>query len=150
MIPGELDWQIRRFVYEIFVKRARPPDIDAVAARFDLSAQSAAQAIQRLHAAHALVLEAGSGEILMAPPLSAVATDYRVLVKGVWLYASCAWDSLGIPAMLNCDAVIEARHPLGKDRYRYRVRAGALESAGVELVHFVQPFRHWYDDIVDT
>ena len=57
-------------------------------------------------------LQPGGDAVLMAHPLSAVETDYRVIVDGVALYANCAWDSLGIPAMLGRDADIEARHPL--------------------------------------
>ncbi len=148
MKPTKTDWQIRLYIYAVFIERGRPPTAPAIAARFSLSAAAVAQSLQHLDAAHALVLR--DGEILMAHPLSAVRTDYRCQVNGRWLYANCAWDSLGIPAMLDADAQIEARHPLSREVMRYAIVDGQLQSAGDELVHFAQPFRHWYADIVDT
>jgi len=143
------DWQIRAAIYAEFVARGRPPAAPALAARFNLSEAAARQALERLDAAHALVLRAG--QILMAHPLSAVATDYRARAQGRWLYANCAWDSLGIPAMLAADAQIEARHPLQRDIIiRYAIVNGQLRGGAGKLVHFARPFRHWYDDIVDT
>ena len=127
---------------------AKRRGVSAIAREFGLSRRDAGLALQRLHAAHALVLQESSGEILMAHPLSAVPTDYRVTVDGLCLFANCAWDSLGIPAMLGGDARIEALHPLNGDQMHYAIVDGELQGAG--LVHFARSFRHWYDDIVDT
>ncbi len=144
------DWQIRLFVYETLIATGAAPSLAMLAERFGLSLPDARHALRRLHDAHALVLQAGSDEILMAHPLSATPTDYRVIIDDVALYANCAWDSLGIPAMLNCDAQIEARHPLGEEAMRYRIAGGELQNSEDRLVHFAHPFRQWYDDIVDT
>jgi len=148
MTPRNTDWRIRHFIYQDWIRSGRAPGKSAIAAEIGLSIRDTSLALQRLHTAHALVLEEGRGEILMAHPLSAIETDYRVSVAGLSLYANCAWDSLGIPAMLGCDARIEARHPLNGDHMHYETRGGKLRGAG--LVHFARPFRHWYDDIVDT
>ena len=150
MNPTERDWQIRRHIYEELVAGGRAPDAPAIATRFGIAQHDALQALRRLHEAHALVLGAGGDAVLMAHPLSAVATDYRVTVDGAARYANCAWDSLGIPAMLDRDAAIEARHPLTGDILRYSIEAGRLRGARGLLVHFAHPFRHWYDDIVET
>jgi hypothetical protein len=150
MIPTDKDWRIRRHIFEMLTASGRAPDARAIAERFAMSELDARRALRRLHAAHALVLKNDGDAVLMAHPLSAVATDYRVEVGGVALYANCAWDSLGIPAMLDKDAAIQARHPLTGDMLRYAVAAGQLRAEGDLLVHFAQPFRHWYDDIVET
>ena len=150
MTVSETDWDIRLFIYQALAASGRAPGVDAVSVRFGISASEARQALQRLHDAHALVLRAGSSEILMANPLSAAPTDYRVLLGGSELYANCAWDSLGIPAMLGADASIEARHPLTGELIEYAVEAGQLMGCRGNLVHFALPFRKWYDDIVDT
>lgn len=128
----------------------RAPDAQDIAARFGLSTGDARRALRRLHDAHALVLQPGGDAVLMAHPLSAAATAYQVLVDGVSLYANCAWDSLGIPAMLGCDATIAARHPLAGDTLRYAIENGRLRGGSDFLVHFAHPFRRWYDDIVET
>ena len=148
MKATETDWQIRHFIYEYWVEQSGPPDAGAIARRFALPKREALAALRRLHEAHALVLKANGEDILMAPPFSAVPTDYRVMVDDKSYYANCAWDSLGIPAALDRDAAIEARHPLSRDIVRYAVQSGRL--AGDGLVHFARPFRQWYEDIVDT
>ena len=148
--PTQTDWDIRLHVYEVFVSQGHAPSHQAIAAYFGIAAEAARQALSRLHAAHVLVLRPGSGDILMAHPLSAVETDYRVETGGVMLYANCAWDSLGIPAMLKQDAQIIVRHPLSREQIQYAVKKGQLETDSEGCVHFARPFKRWYDDIIDT
>lgn len=150
MTTIELDWQIRHYIYQSLIATGKSPSKNAIASHFAVTAPDVQQALRRLHEAHALVLKTGSDDILMANPLSAVPTDYQVYTDDVTLYANCAWDSLGIPAMLGCDARIEARHPYDGELMRYAVYAGQLESSEDRFVHFAHPFRYWYDDIVDT
>ena len=146
----QTDWDIRLHVYDAFVSQGHAPSPQDIAAHADITIDAAREALRRLHAAHALVLQPGSDDILMANPLSAVETDYQVETGGLKLYANCAWDSLGIPAMLKQDAQITLRHPLTGERVEYAVKKGQLESAGAGYVHFARRFRHWYDDIIDT
>ena len=145
----EIDWDIRHFVYRTLAG-GRASDANAISSAFGISPSAAEGALQRLHHAHALTLRAGSGEILMANPLAAAPTDYRVLVGDIALYANCVWDSLGVPAMLAEDARIQARHPLDGELIEYAVAGGQLSGGRDKLAHFALPFRRWYDDIVDT
>lgn len=149
LTPSNRDWQVRQHIYARLVATGCAPDVRDIAAQFAMQPAQAQAALQRLHDAHALVLDE-SGAILMAHPLSAVQTDYRARIDGRWLYANCAWDSLGIPAMLGCDAQIEALHPATREPIAYAVENGRLVGAADGLVHFAQPFRNWYDDIVET
>ena len=143
------DWDIRLFVYELLIATGAAATHADIANQFSISPDDARQSLLRLHHAHALVL-AADGEVLMAHPLSAVPSDYRVDVDAVTLYANCAWDSLGIPAMLGCDARVQAIHPLTREPVTYAVQQGELVDDDGGLVHFAHAFRHWYDDIVDT
>lgn len=86
----------------------------------------------------------------MANPLSAVPTPYRVQVKGKSLYANCAWDSLGIPAMLHDDAQIEARLIDQTEPICYAIGHGVLHADDQLVIHFPLPFRSWYDNLVHT
>ncbi len=147
---AQSDWDIRLHIYKVFVSQGRAPSCQAVAAHVGIEPEAARQALRRLHAAHALFLRPGSDDILMAPPLSAIETDYQVETGGLTLYASCAWDSLGIPAMLKQDAQISIRHPLTRERIQYAVKKGQLEADSAGYVHFARRFEHWYDDLVDT
>ena len=149
MKPTDRDWQIRQHVYSRLVATSHAPSVADIAAQFDISREDAQAALRRLDSHHALVLDA-NGEVLMAHPLSAVPSDYRSRIDGRWLHANCAWDSLGIPAMLDCDAQIEALHPITREPITYAIENGRLVGAEGALVHFARPFRNWYDDIVET
>lgn len=150
MTLSDSDWDIRLYVYQTLAEGGRAPDADALALQFGMAPSDAQKALQRLHDAHALVLRARSSDILMANPLSALPTDYRVRVGDSALYANCAWGAFGIPAMLSADARIQARHPLTGAGIELAVEGDRLSGCRGHLAHFALPFRHWYDDIVDT
>jgi hypothetical protein len=52
-----------------------------------------------------------AGRLVAAYPFSPTPTRHRVEVDGVQLYAMCAIDALGIPAMLDRDATITSTDP---------------------------------------
>ena len=86
----------------------------------------------------------------MAHPLSAVPTPYHVRVGERRYYANCAWDSLGIPAMLKQDAHIEARYAHTDEPVTYAVQNGEIIPPAQGIVHFALPFARWYDDLIHT
>jgi Alkylmercury lyase len=146
---SEQDWAIRLAVYRRFIATGRPPDSGEIAGEFGISPDEASRAYQRLHAQHALYVDPGTGLVRMANPLSAVRTAYRVSAGGVQLWANCAWDSLGIPAMLHADARIEAVSAISGETISYAIESGALRAAPA-VVHFPVPFDRWYDDLIHT
>ncbi len=84
--------------------------------------------------------------------MRAVETSFRVTVNGQRLFANCAWDSLGIPAMLAADATIEAVYTDAegaKEPAHYAIESGVL-TGDDGIVHFPLPFRHWYDNLIHT
>jgi hypothetical protein len=146
---SEQDWRIRQYVYEHFVEHGRPPSFAESGQALSIAADDARAAYHRLHEGHALFLQPGTDEIRMANPLSAVPTPYRVTVDGRTFWANCAWDSLGIPAMLHVDARIDAVFAHSREATSYSVEAGKLRR-GEGVVHFPLPFRRWYDDLIHT
>ena len=140
---------IRAQVYAFFIEQARPPAASELANRLGLPQDAVLQAYHRLSDAHAIFLEPGSDHIRMANPLSAVPTGFSVHSGGQTYWANCAWDSLGIPAMLHADADIEARIPGQAGTVRYAVRDGQLDAPPA-VVHFPLPVRQWYDDLIHT
>ncbi len=146
---SDRDWQIRLFIYRSFVDRGAPPTIVETAQRFGTSTDEARHAFHRLHRGHAIFLEPGTDDVRMANPLSAIPTPYRVNVNGQAVFANCAWDSLGIPAMLRQDAQIELRISDG-EVIHYSIEDGTLVADQALVVHFPIPFSHWYDDLIHT
>ncbi|CAG0949198.1 hypothetical protein ANRL3_00106 [Anaerolineae bacterium] len=144
-----LIWDIRVFVYQHFASTTRPPTIDETAIRFQINVEQAAMAYQELNRRHALFLEPGTHTIRMANPFSAVPTRFLVHARGNTYWANCAWDALGIPAALNCDATIETRCAETEQPITLKVQNNQVFSQD-ERIHFQIPFRHWYDDLVFT
>ena len=142
-------WEIRAFVYQHFAETTRPPRLEETASRFDLTVEQAASAYEELHQRHALYLKPGTHEILMANPFSGVETAFRVHANGKTYFANCAWDSLGIPAALHTEAEIEAVCAQSGEPIRLRVQDGQVQGTDA-LVHFLVPFRDWYNDLTST
>jgi hypothetical protein len=111
------DRWIRNLVYRRFVELGRAPTL--VELTDDLGGD-AEPALQRLHEAHALVLEPDRAEIRMANPFSDVPTPHRVEAGGRSWYGNCAWDAFGIPAACTSTATSRARAPTAGNRSRSR------------------------------
>lgn len=144
----QTDWNIRLYLYEMLVNTGSAPSHDAIAKKFDIPIGEAKQALHRLNDAHLIFLRPDTDDLMMAFPLSAVKTDYQVRLNGVDIYANCAWDSLGIPAMVKQDAQITISHPTTREAINYAVVDGTLQGEG--FVHIAKPFAEWYDDLIDT
>ena len=142
-------WDIRAFVYRHFAETTRPPAVQEVASHFALTSEEATSAYEDLHRRHALYLKPGTHEIWMANPFSGVETAFLVHANDRTYFANCAWDSLGIPAALNAYAEVEAACAQSGEPVRLRVSRQQIEGSGA-LIHFLIPFRDWYQDLTFT
>ncbi len=158
----DLLWQIRHFVYSHFADTTHPPSVDETANHFNISVEEAGELYKELHNRHAFFLEPETSTIRMANPFSGIRTDFKVHANGKTYFANCAWDMLGVPAALHCDAVIDAVCTGSNDSVQLEIRDGEIYALGDVpaaedgdesidlLVHFPLPFAHWYDDLVFT
>jgi hypothetical protein len=85
----------------------------------------------------------------MANPFSGVETPFKVYANHQSYFANCAWDSLGIPAALQVDADIETSCAQTDDLIRLQISDRQIRNSNA-LVHFLIPFKDWYDDLVFT
>ena len=139
--------RVRAHVYAWLVGTGRAPDADAVAASLNSTAPDVRDALERLAAAHALVLAPGSTDIWMAHPFSALPTDYAVTAGDRPYFANCAWDAAGILAMVGDGRCRTTCADCGAE-LAFDVDGGDLVGAGV--VHFAVPARRFWDDIAFT
>ena len=147
MDAAELD--LRNLTYSLFVELGHAPGAAEVAAEAGMTAEAVEAGWRRLHEAHALVLDADTGGLLMANPFSAAPTAYRVRVDDRWWYGNCAWDAFGICAALHTDGRIETSCPDCGDPIPIDVRDE--RPAPTDLVfHCLVPASRWWDDIVFT
>jgi len=132
--------------------------VDDTARHFNISTDEAGEYYKELHNRHAFFLEPGTLNVRMAWPFSALPTDFKVQVNGKTYYANCAWDMLGIPVVLQKDAVIEALCAESNDSVQLEVKDGEIIKSRSEakwannqlLIHFPLPFARWYDDLTFT
>lgn len=134
------DLDVRNRTYARFVELGRAPLPHELGAEDEVLASW-----ERLHDAHALVLDADRRRILMANPFAATPTPHRVSAAGRWWYANCAWDAFGIGAALRVDARIESSCPHCAERIVIDVKDE--EPVQPAAVHFVVPAARWWDDI---
>ncbi len=148
-ITDSLDQKVRRYVYDHFVERERPPTVAETAAHLNMALDEAKAAYKRLDQNHAFFLEPGSYEVRMANPLSAIPTQFRVHAKGRSWWANCAWDTLGTAAMLHSDAEVVSVYADSRQPLAFAVEDGHVPGR-VGVVHFAVPFSRWYDDLILT
>lgn len=162
----ECDGEVRLAVYRCFLEDGRAPSVRELAVELKAPPAAIEAALRRLADRHILVLEQNSEapKIRMAMPFSAVETSFRVEIPfGAW-WANCAWDALGIPALLKgagrlpkgTPTRITTHCPDCGDRLDLRLQdEGPPQLATDEpttppVVHFALPAARWWDDIAYT
>jgi hypothetical protein len=142
----DLDRRVRWLVYQHFIDTGMPPNMPMLTRETGSDLLAVEESLNRLADAHALVLEPGSFSIWMAHPFSAVPTSYPVQTGGRRYWANCAWDALGIPAMLGLDAKTVTLCPDCGESMILRVEEGSV-SSDEGVVHFLVPARSFWEDI---
>src|SRR5947209_18053231 len=100
------DRDVRRFVYDVVLRRGYPPTTAEAAAGLRATVDEVRACFARLAAGHILVLQSGAGEILMANPFSGVPTAFRVELDDYACYGNRIRDAMGIVAMRGRAALI--------------------------------------------
>ena len=137
--------RLRLEIYSHWMETGRAPLASELSTALDQDVDSA---LDELAAAHTIVFEQGSKQIRMAHPFSAAPTPYAVRSEGISYWANCAWDSLGIAAMLGRDTEAPAVCAVSGAPVDLGIRSGKIRGEGV--VHLLVPARHFWDDIVFT
>lgn len=140
------DDRIRHAIYKMFAEGGIPLSA-MLSHQLHAPIDEIRAAMERLHTAHAIVLDSRTREVSMALPFSAVPTPFTVKAIGdrSW-FANCAWDAFGIPLLLGVDAVIATTCQDCNGPIVYRVEAGRLADAH-GVVHFGVPASKWWDNI---
>ena len=138
------DIDLRNATYRRFVELGRAPSAAEVA-HIGMSAASVREGWQRLHDAHALVLD-DAGDIRMANPFAAQPTPFRVAAAGRSWFANCAWDASGIGAALKSDSTIHSECADCGQPLDIVVRDGRPDDANL-VFHVLVPAASWWDDI---
>jgi len=139
----------RRYVYDYFLRTGAAPTIAIAAKDLGREEVEVREAFSAIAATGAFTLDRESGEIWRAAPFCAVPTGFAVEVGGRRLWGTCAWDALGIPAMLHEQATISASCACCNQTMR--LSAGPHGLSGDDgVIHIAVPAKHWYDDVAFT
>jgi hypothetical protein len=153
-----LDWRVRHAVYRHFASTGRAPSVAELADTVEQPATAVEDALRRLaDAHHAIALAPGATNVAtnvwMAWPFSSVPTAYPVHTAERRYWANCAWDALGIPALVGLDATTTTRCPDCAAELTLAIKGGELAAADAAtdtVVHFAVPPRRWYDNVAFT
>ena len=138
--------EVRLFVYQHFIETSEAPPVKAITDELTITKAEAEASLKALESQRALVLKPDSFEIWMAHPFSSVPTSYPVKTDRLIYYANCAWDALGIPAMLGVDSETETTCPDCEAQVIFGVQDGRLSSSE-GIIHFSVPPRKFWDDV---
>ncbi|MFQ5349322.1 MAG: organomercurial lyase [Thermoanaerobaculia bacterium] len=144
-----LQSEVQQFVYSATVEAGRPPRSAEVAEALEASREEILAAFAGLRRRRLLALAPESGEILMAPPFSAVPTAFLVRARGCSYFGNCVWDAYGIAAALAADAEIDTSCACCGEPIALRVE-DATPVPERAVAHFAVPAAHWWDDIFYT
>jgi hypothetical protein len=150
---AELDREVRKFVLDFFIESGHPPVLEEIQRRFRIPAPDGEAALDRLQTAHQIQLVPGTHRILMAFPLSAVATPYTVtLPSGRRYFANCAWDALATHIMLKEPATVHSYCHYCSEPIRIALRGGHIDppSDRPPVVYLGLPAKQWWNNIVVT
>jgi len=133
-------------VYRHLVRTGQAPGLRDISAQVGVEPATTSASLERLDASHVVVLHPTTRELWMAMPFSAIPTQFRVSSGERAWWANCAWDALGISAMLQIPAEIATSCTDCGDPLTVRTTGRTLsDPSGV--VHFAVPAAAWWEDI---
>jgi hypothetical protein len=147
-----LPQRVRLFIFEHFLEHAVPPVVEQVMSAFSMPRTAATDVLRDLEAGRHIALVKGTARILMAFPFSAIATPFRVTVRGRSYFANCAWDAVAFHAMLGDDVRVESfcHHCAMPIAIELQNGHATTVDPPESLVYFALPPSQWWDDIITT
>src|SRR6266478_3350096 len=143
---GDLHRQVGRYIYDHLIETTQAPTMAQVAETLLCSIVEVQAAYQRLTEERAIVLQGSNGEVLMAPPFSAVPTTFSVQSGSHHWWANCIWDALGIQEMTKRDARIATSCACCGDLLTITIKGGAMAERN-GLPHFALPLKEWWKNV---
>ena len=142
----EFDWDVRTHIYRSFAESGQAPTLGAIAAGARSTENRVQVSLQKLFEAHEIApLPDGRG-IWMANPFSGIPTDYVVTTPEMTCYANCAWDALGVPAILGTDGWTRTKCAESGTALEFGILDGIL-GGDDGVIHLVTPLRRAWEDI---
>ena len=121
---------------------------------FDLSRAATIAVLRELEQSRHIALVKGTARILMAFPLSAIATPFRVAAGGRDYFANCAWDAVAFHTMLGTDTDVRIDSFCHHCGLRIVVELSGGRAVAVQpqstIVYLALRPTQWWEDIITT
>jgi len=142
----DFHWTLRTEIYRCLAATTVAPTPDELAAWSGRSRKEILEALEALEAHHHVAILPDRSGVWMAHPFPAIPTAFPVDTARGRFWANCAWDALGIPALLGMDGWTQARCAATGTPLSFGIRNG--ERVGDDgVIHLVVPPRNAWDDI---
>ena len=141
---------IRLFFYRELANNGRLPSVADASDRLGVPEDWGWDGVEWLAAERHLVIDANS-TIVLAPPFATRNFGFSVMGAETLWWGSCALDSFSIPLMIEKEpsAVVATTCPACGAAHSWLVDAHG-PPAGDQVVHFLVPMAHVWDDIILT
>ncbi|ASM51357.1 hypothetical protein PESP_a3561 [Pseudoalteromonas espejiana DSM 9414] len=137
------------FIMNQFVELGYAPKIDDIIYHFDVSKFEIIKALQTLQEYHGVVLHPKSSEVWIMHPFSTAPTNFWIeSKKGSW-WGNCAWCSLGVAALLNCDLTITTTLGGEAKQVVIEIINGQIKNQNM-FIHFPIPMVNAWDNVTYT
>ena len=125
MKPKEI--QILRQILRFVLKHAKSPTVKELQLPLNRSEEEIIHTLDEFEKKDLLLRKKGTQEIVSIYPLSLRPTQHQIILEdGTRLFAMCAVDALGMPAMFNKNAKIVSRCEECKREVTFEIRSGEL------------------------
>jgi hypothetical protein len=123
------------------------PGLDDLAAGLSRTASDVAGSLQRLAAAHALLLHPGTTRPWVVHPFALSPGSCWVQTPRGGYWANCLYCACGIAAAMRCDAHIHTHYGGEAEAATFHVVDGALVDTG-DVFHLSTPAARWWDNVI--
>jgi len=123
--PKEI--QVLRQMLRFVLKHAKSPTVKELQLSLNRSEEEIIRTLDELEKGDLLLRKKGTQEIVSIYPLSLRPTQHQIILEdGTRLFAMCAVDALGMPAMFNMNAKIVSRCEECKREVTFEIRSGEI------------------------
>ncbi len=125
------------------------PDHAALAKHFDATEKEVIDALYRLQEYHGVVLHPHEPKVWVIHPFSLAPTNfYLQSAKGQW-WGNCAWCSLGVAALVNCDLTIKTSVGAEGQPLEIHIQDAEIQQQNL-FIHFPIPMKNAWDNVIYT
>lgn len=142
-------FNLRGFIYDHLLAHGLPPSLKVIGKHFGWTTSQAREIVASMKIGKAVVPHPRTGEIWMAGPFAGHRTTFEVHAGNVTWYANCAWDVLGVAAIVGRPAHLRATCGDCGDILDATVSGTQVEPRDY-VAHFLLPAREWYQDLAFT